>query len=111
MNNPLTPAGIEPATFRKCVILTYVSSLTGWVNVRIMKDGLHFRGHAYNRSKVVYFEIVHNRIFKFQLKYTTQYISHLQSLALPIQQYTKTKILTFISHLQSSKYKYILKLL
>jgi len=42
-------------------------------------------------AKVVYFEIVHNRISKFQLQYTTQYISHLQSLVLPIQQYTNNK--------------------
>jgi len=38
-------------------------------------------------AKVVYFEIVHNRISKFQQQYTTQYISHLQLLALPIQQF------------------------
>jgi len=42
-------------------------------------------------AKVVRFEIVHNRISKFRQQYTTQYISHLQSLALRIPQYTNNE--------------------
>jgi len=48
----------------------------------------HLRQHALSLRKVVCFEIVHNRISIFQQQYTTQYISHLQSLALAISQYT-----------------------
>jgi hypothetical protein len=42
-------------------------------------------------AKVVHFDIVHNRSSKFQQQYTTQYISHLQSLTLPIPQYTNNE--------------------